>query len=224
MVVRTASERAVKARAMVMELLLADQPARAAAHDRSSHFWDMAELQGVAASRFPARPRGGPAARRQPRGDAGQPRRLHPLQPLRPRLPRGAGERRDRHGRARASRSDRLRHGRPDGRLHLRRLRRVRAGLPHRRADGGERARRRGARRQPRLRARGALGLPLLRRRLPGGLQDQGRQDRLGGRGGRPGERGPALRQGALRLRLREPSAPADPAADPPRGRARRRG
>ena len=65
----------------------------------------MAELHGVAASRFPARPAGGRAgARRQPRGDAGQPRRLHPLQPLRPRLPRGAGERRDRHGRPRASR------------------------------------------------------------------------------------------------------------------------
>ena len=47
------------------------------------------------------RPSAVPLARRQPRGDAGQPRRLHPLQPLRPRLPRGAGERRDRHGRAR---------------------------------------------------------------------------------------------------------------------------
>jgi formate dehydrogenase major subunit len=57
MVVRSASERAVKARAMVMELLVADQPAPAEAHDRSSHLWAMAEAQGVAASRFPARPR-----------------------------------------------------------------------------------------------------------------------------------------------------------------------
>ena len=149
MVVRTASERAVKARAMVIELLLADQPARAAAHDRSSHFWDMADA--AAASRRAASRRGrrrGAAPRRQPRGDAGQPRRLHPLQPLRPRLPRGAGQRRDRHGRARPRRADRLRHGRSDGRLDLRRLRRMRAGLPDRRADGGERARRRGARRQ----------------------------------------------------------------------------
>jgi formate dehydrogenase major subunit len=56
MVVHTGSERATKARAMVMELLVADQPERAAAHDRSSHFWDMAEAQGVAASRFPAKP------------------------------------------------------------------------------------------------------------------------------------------------------------------------
>jgi formate dehydrogenase major subunit len=56
MVVHTGSERATKARAMVMELLVADQPERAAAHDRSSHFWDMAEVQGVASSRFPAKP------------------------------------------------------------------------------------------------------------------------------------------------------------------------
>jgi len=53
MVVRTATERAANARAMVMELLLADQPARAQAHDRSAHLWDMAEAQGVTASRFP---------------------------------------------------------------------------------------------------------------------------------------------------------------------------
>ncbi len=54
MVVNTASERAEKARAMVMELLLADQPARDEAHDRSSHLWDMAEATGVRESRFPA--------------------------------------------------------------------------------------------------------------------------------------------------------------------------
>ena len=65
----TASERAVKARAMVMELLLADQPARAEAHDRSSQLWGMAALQGSrpAGSR---RGRAGAGARRQPRGDA----------------------------------------------------------------------------------------------------------------------------------------------------------
>ncbi len=56
MVVRTDAERAVRARAMVIELLLADQPPRADAHDRSSHFWAMADAEGVAASRFPARP------------------------------------------------------------------------------------------------------------------------------------------------------------------------
>ncbi|WP_340108319.1 formate dehydrogenase subunit alpha [Pikeienuella sp. HZG-20] len=54
MVVRTDGERATKARAMVMELLLADQPEREIAHDRSSHLWDMAEATGVSGSRFPA--------------------------------------------------------------------------------------------------------------------------------------------------------------------------
>jgi formate dehydrogenase major subunit len=54
MVVKTASERAETARKMVMELLLADQPAREAAHDKSSHLWRMADLQGVSESRFPA--------------------------------------------------------------------------------------------------------------------------------------------------------------------------
>jgi formate dehydrogenase major subunit len=56
MVVKTQGERAVTARKTVMELLLADQPARAEAHDRSSHLWAMADLQRVAASRFPPRP------------------------------------------------------------------------------------------------------------------------------------------------------------------------
>jgi formate dehydrogenase major subunit len=55
MVVRTASERAMKARAMVLELLLADQPARADARDRSSHLWRAADALGLTASRFPAR-------------------------------------------------------------------------------------------------------------------------------------------------------------------------
>jgi formate dehydrogenase major subunit len=57
MVVRTSSARAAKARAMVIELLAADQPPREAAHDRSSHFWAMAQAEGIAASRFPARHR-----------------------------------------------------------------------------------------------------------------------------------------------------------------------
>ncbi|MBK0398629.1 formate dehydrogenase subunit alpha [Limibaculum sp. M0105] len=53
MKVSTGSERADKARKMVMELLVADQPARNDAHDRDSHLWDMADRQGVTASRFP---------------------------------------------------------------------------------------------------------------------------------------------------------------------------
>jgi formate dehydrogenase major subunit len=54
MKVRTQSERAVKARAMVMELLVADQPARATSHDPTSAFWTWAERIGVTESRFPA--------------------------------------------------------------------------------------------------------------------------------------------------------------------------
>ena len=54
MKVKTASERAVKARAMVMELLLADQPAKPEAHDDISKFWAWAERTGVTKSRFPA--------------------------------------------------------------------------------------------------------------------------------------------------------------------------
>lgn len=53
MVVTTASARAVSARKMVMEMLVADQPSREDAHDRSAHLWEMAELNGVETSRFP---------------------------------------------------------------------------------------------------------------------------------------------------------------------------
>ncbi|MEL7344368.1 MAG: molybdopterin-dependent oxidoreductase, partial [Pseudomonadota bacterium] len=54
MVVTTQGAREVAARKMVMELLVADQPAPEKAHDQSSHLWDMADAQGVEASRFPA--------------------------------------------------------------------------------------------------------------------------------------------------------------------------
>ena len=50
MVVTTNQPREVQARRMVMELLVADQPAQA--HDRSSHLWAMAGAQGVVGSRF----------------------------------------------------------------------------------------------------------------------------------------------------------------------------
>ncbi len=53
MVVTTDSHRATSARKMVVEMLLADQPEREEAHDRSSHLWDMAEANGVATSRLP---------------------------------------------------------------------------------------------------------------------------------------------------------------------------
>src|ERR1700761_8097946 len=54
MKVKTASDRAVAAQKMVMELLVADQPARATSHDPDSKFWDWAEKTGVTESRFPA--------------------------------------------------------------------------------------------------------------------------------------------------------------------------
>ena len=53
--VSTTSQRAATAQRMVMELLLADQPAREVAHDRDSHLWRWADRLGVGASRFPAR-------------------------------------------------------------------------------------------------------------------------------------------------------------------------
>jgi formate dehydrogenase major subunit len=55
MVVDTQAERATKAREMVMELLVADQPDRAAAHDADSKFWQWADRTGVTESRFPER-------------------------------------------------------------------------------------------------------------------------------------------------------------------------
>ncbi len=54
MVVSSESTRADNARKMVMELLITDQLPRDQAHDKSSRFWDMADMQGVEASRFPA--------------------------------------------------------------------------------------------------------------------------------------------------------------------------
>ena len=53
MVVTTDQPREVQARKMVMEMLVADQPAQDVAHDKSSHLWDMAAKQDVTQSRFP---------------------------------------------------------------------------------------------------------------------------------------------------------------------------
>ena len=54
MVVKTATDRAVKARRMVMELLLADQPPHEDSPDRVSPFWHWAQAQNIETSRFPA--------------------------------------------------------------------------------------------------------------------------------------------------------------------------
>ncbi|HSM31583.1 MAG TPA: formate dehydrogenase subunit alpha [Woeseiaceae bacterium] len=55
MVVNTASDEATSARRMVMEMLVADQPARESAPDPESKFWAWADAMGVTRSRFPAR-------------------------------------------------------------------------------------------------------------------------------------------------------------------------
>ena len=55
MVVTTASERATTARRLVMELLLADLPARDASPDPGSSLWQWADAMGQRESRFPAR-------------------------------------------------------------------------------------------------------------------------------------------------------------------------
>ena len=98
------------------------------------------------------------------------------MQSLRPRLPRGAGERRDRHGGARPPREDRLR---------FRRSRWATAPASPaanacRPAPPARSCRRRVLDAQqclcPRARPRGRQRLSLLRRRLPDHLQDQGRQ------------------------------------------------
>ena len=55
MKVHSANQRASTAQRMVMELLVADQPARDIAHDSNSHLWQWADNLGVRDSRFPAR-------------------------------------------------------------------------------------------------------------------------------------------------------------------------
>lgn len=55
MKVVSASDRAKRARELVLELLVADQPKRAEAHDADSKFWHWAEVLSVTESRFPAR-------------------------------------------------------------------------------------------------------------------------------------------------------------------------
>lgn len=53
MVVNTQNTRSVSARKLVVEMLVADQPTQDKAHDRSSHFWEMAKMQDISVSRFP---------------------------------------------------------------------------------------------------------------------------------------------------------------------------
>ena len=172
LVVHTATERAQSSRRMVMELLVADQPERDVAHQHDSRLWQWAERMNVTESRLAVPPRRSPPISSHP-AMAGQPRRLHPLQPLCEGLPRSAGQRCHRHGVPKCRLQDRLRLRRRDGREHLRRLRGVRAGVPDRRADGGVAGRRSRCRPPPRAR-RGRQRVPLLRSRLPDHLPAHG--------------------------------------------------
>lgn len=60
MTVNTATERARRARNMVFELLVSDQPPREKAHEEESKFWHWASDLGVTESRFPANNRPAP--------------------------------------------------------------------------------------------------------------------------------------------------------------------
>lgn len=99
MQVRTDSERAVRARRTVLELLLADAPASAGLKlDSELEHW----ARGGAGAR---------RARRHPPGVHGAAGRLHPVHALRARLPRRAGQRRAGPGRPRRAGAHRLRPG-----------------------------------------------------------------------------------------------------------------
>ena len=54
MVVNSQNERSANARKVVVEMLMADQPQQKTAHDKSSHFWKMADMQNLSESRFPS--------------------------------------------------------------------------------------------------------------------------------------------------------------------------
>ena len=226
MVVRTQSEKVRRLRKGVMELYLSDYPTDflTSSANGGTELQEMAGVVGLREIRYepgdnhvspqPERrgePAPSPEGRQQPLFRL-RPGQVHRLLALRARLRRGAGHLRadDRRPRLRQRRL-----GRDGGRrlplVGLRELRRLRAGLPDRGAAGEVDHR---ARRADPL---GPHHLRLLRRRLlvqgraerrPGGADDavQARQ----------GQPRPLLRQGPLRLRLRQPQGP-DPEADDPR-------
>ena len=110
----------------------------------------------------------------------------------------------------------------PMGDSHLRRLRRMRAGLPDRRADAGDAGRRRTASSQ-RAGPQGRHRLPVLRRRLPAHLPRQGQHDRrVEGRDG-PANHNRLCVKGRFGFDYVAPPAAPDQAADPQAGRAQER-
>ena len=135
MEVTTSSDRIDAQRAMLTELLLSDQPDPE--HDpketktADNELLVLVSQYGVQQGNGDPTGRGARARRLEP-GDLGQPRRLHPVRPLRARLRRHPGQRRDRPQRQGLHDPDRVRPERPDGRVVVRDLRRVRGRVPDR--------------------------------------------------------------------------------------------
>ena len=185
MKVKTATERAAKARNMVMELLVADQPARETSHDPSSKLWSWADKTGVTTSRFPSAERWAPdpshAAMRVNLdaciqcGLCVRGCREVQVNDVIGMAYRNAGAKvvfdfDDPMGESTCVACGECVQACPTGALDAGRL-------PRQEGDAHRLAR-----------PQGRFALPLLRRRLPGDLQRQGREDRLCGRPQRAGE------------------------------------
>ena len=210
MKVKSASPRATAAQKMVMELLVADQPARETSHDPDSKFWHWAEKVEVTESRFPA------AERWQ--GDASHPAMRVNLDAciqcgLCVRACRevqvndviGMAYRNhdskivfdfdDPMGESTCVACGECVQACPTGAL-----------MPAVMLDENQT-------RTVYADKKVEFAVPVLRRRLPGHLSGQGREGHLCRRPRWPGQSQPALRQGPLRLRLHPSSASPDKAA-----------
>jgi formate dehydrogenase major subunit len=148
MKVVTDSERAVASQKLVLELLLSDMPEKEYTRNNEVDQW--AAKIGVGKPRFEGAPAGAPGP--DAPGHRREPGRLHPVHALHARLP----DEQVNDVIGLAFRGDQAKivfdMDDPMGRLHLRGLRRVRAGLPHRRPDAGARGGARRARQAGRLR------------------------------------------------------------------------
>ncbi len=131
---RACRDAPLHAQKIIVEMLVADVPERVYKLDS-----ELAAVAALSRHRQAAlrRARAAGAGRLASR-DGGQPRRLHPVHALRARVPRGAGQRRDRLRVPRRAFEDRVRSRRSDGRVDVCGVRRMRAGVPHRRARARE--------------------------------------------------------------------------------------
>ena len=137
MKVKATSDRAKTARQMVFELLVSDQPERATSHDPQSKFWSWADRMGIDTGRFPER-------EKMPAPDRSHPAMAVNLDAciqcnLCVRACREV-QVNDVIGMAGRGHGEKIvfDFDDPMGTVHLRRLRRMRAGLPDRRADAGD--------------------------------------------------------------------------------------